>query len=85
MNTQGPKDQYNSNKIASFALTLLLARAYAINCLVSASGAPSAMIATTRTVGCFRAAMDEAAALQPSKQKMITQDKQKHATYDGTT
>jgi hypothetical protein len=29
--------------------------------------------------------MDEAAALQPSKQKMITQDKQKHATYDGTT
>lgn len=44
--------------------TLLFDRAYAINCLVSASGTPSAIIATTLMVGCFIAAIEEAAALQ---------------------
>lgn len=48
-------------------LTLLLARACAINCLVSDSGTPSAIIATTLIVGCFNAVMEEAAALQVSK------------------
>lgn len=50
-------------QICSIHLTLLFARANAINCLASDSGTPSAMIATTRIVGCFKAAMDEAAAL----------------------
>lgn len=45
-------------------LTLLFARAKAINCFVSHSGTPSAIIATTLIVGCFRADIDEAAALQ---------------------
>lgn len=45
-------------------LTLLLAFAYAINLFVSASGTPSAMIATTLIVDCFRASMEEANALQ---------------------
>lgn len=39
-------------------------RAYAINCFVSDSGTPSAIIATTLIVGCFKAVIDEAAALQ---------------------
>jgi len=45
-------------------VTLLLARAKAMSCFVSDSGTPSAMIATTRIVGCFRADKEEAAALQ---------------------
>lgn len=40
--------------------TLLFARAKAISLLASASGTPSAMIATTLIVGCFRASMDDA-------------------------
>lgn len=44
-------------------LTLLFARAKAINCFVSDSGTPSAIIATTLIVGCLRADIDEAAAL----------------------
>jgi hypothetical protein len=41
----------------------LFARAYAINCFASDSGTPSAIIATTLIVGCFKADMDDAAAL----------------------
>lgn len=44
--------------------TLLLARAYAINLLASASGTPSAMIATTLIVGCLSASMEDEYALQ---------------------
>jgi hypothetical protein len=40
--------------------TLLLARAYAMSLLASASGTPSAMIAITLIVGCLRASMEEA-------------------------
>lgn len=35
-----------------------------MSCFVSASGTPSAIIATTLIVGCFRADNEEAAALQ---------------------
>ena len=42
---------------------LLCLRAYAISLLVSASGTPSAMTATTRMVGCFMASMLDSYAL----------------------
>jgi len=35
-----------------------------MSCFVSDSGTPSAIIATTRIVGCFRADKEDAAALQ---------------------
>ena len=55
----------------SSLLTLLLARAYAINCLVSDSGTPSAMIAITLMVGCFKADIDDAAALHIRQHKLV--------------
>lgn len=53
---------------------LLFARAYAISFLVSASGTPSAMTATTRIVGCFIASMLDSYALciQAACQKCLS-------------
>lgn len=57
--------QVSSCSGANFIIsTLLFALAKAINSLVSDSGTPSAIMATTLIVGCLRADLDEAAALE---------------------
>lgn len=57
--------QVSSISGANFIIfTLLFALANAINSLVSDSGTPSAIMATTLIVGCLRADLDEAAALE---------------------
>lgn len=50
--------------VAGPMMILLLARAKAINVLVSRSGTPSAMTATTRIVGCLSASNVDSKALQ---------------------
>ena len=49
---------------------LLCLRAYAMSFLVSASGTPSAMTATTRMVGCFIASMLDSYALHQQSQPL---------------
>ena len=45
-------------------MTLLFSRAYAISARASRSGTPSAMMATTRSVGCCSAAIEDSNALR---------------------
>mmetsp|Transcript_17361 Transcript_17361/g.29727 ORF Transcript_17361/g.29727 Transcript_17361/m.29727 type:complete len:270 (-) Transcript_17361:360-1169(-) len=50
--------------VAGPRMTLLCMRAYAIMCLVSRSGTPSAMTAMVRMVGCFKASIEDSNALR---------------------
>jgi len=52
-----------SQSISISTSTLLFAPTYATNCLVFDLGTPPAIIATTLIIGCFKATMDDVAAL----------------------